>query len=66
MGKEGWELVETSPVGPLLMFFFKRPLPEPRQTSLKGTPAARANALDAEAALADHTAQPNSGISGTT
>ena len=26
LGKEGWELTTTSQVGPLLMFFFKRPL----------------------------------------
>jgi hypothetical protein len=31
LGKEGWELTTTSPVGPLLMFFFKRPLrPAPK------------------------------------
>lgn len=24
LGKQGWELVETGQVGPLLMFFFKR------------------------------------------
>ena len=26
LGKEGWEMSETAKVGPLLMFFFKRPL----------------------------------------
>jgi hypothetical protein len=26
LGKEGWEMVEAAQVGPLLMFFFKRPL----------------------------------------
>ena len=26
LGKEGWEMTETAQVGPLLMFFFKRPL----------------------------------------
>ncbi|MCP9793068.1 hypothetical protein KBZ20_14745 [Vulcanococcus limneticus Candia 3F8] len=26
LGKEGWEMVEASQVGQLLMFFFKRPL----------------------------------------
>jgi len=66
MGKEGWELVETSPVGPLLMFFFKRPLRDSGQPPLRATPAARTNALDAETALADHTARPNSGMTGTT
>lgn len=31
LGREGWELTETSQVGPLLMFFFKRPLrPTPK------------------------------------
>ena len=25
LGAEGWEMVEASQVGPLLMFFFKRP-----------------------------------------
>ena len=31
LGKEGWELTTTSQVGPLLMFFFKRPLrPAPK------------------------------------
>ena len=28
LGKEGWELTTTTQVGPLLMFFFKRPLRE--------------------------------------
>ncbi|MFZ9566986.1 MAG: hypothetical protein ACO28R_05675, partial [Vulcanococcus sp.] len=32
LGKQGWELTTTSQVGPLLMFFFKRPLrPLPKQ-----------------------------------
>ncbi len=26
LGRQGWELVEAAQVGPLLMFFFKRPL----------------------------------------
>ena len=30
LGAERWELVETTQVGPLLMFFFKRPKQEPR------------------------------------
>lgn len=25
LGQEGWEFIETAQVGPLLMFFFKRP-----------------------------------------
>ena len=25
LGKENWEMVEAAQVGPLLMFFFKRP-----------------------------------------
>jgi len=29
LGKEGWDLCETTQVGPLLMFVFKRPAPEP-------------------------------------
>ena len=30
MGREHWELVETTQVGPMLMFIFKRPaIPEP-------------------------------------
>ncbi|MFM7548235.1 MAG: hypothetical protein ACKO8I_05045 [Cyanobacteriota bacterium] len=28
LGKENWEMVEAAQVGPLLMFFFKRPRPE--------------------------------------
>ena len=31
LGKDGWELVETGQVGPLLMFFFKRPIRESAQ-----------------------------------
>jgi hypothetical protein len=27
LGRENWEMVEAAQVGPLLMFFFKRPLP---------------------------------------
>jgi hypothetical protein len=33
LGKQGWELVETGQVGPLLMFFFKRTVRESAQTS---------------------------------
>ena len=29
LGSERWELVETTQVGPLLMFFFKRPKQQP-------------------------------------
>ena len=29
LGKENWEMVEAAQVGPLLMFFFKRPRREP-------------------------------------
>ena len=29
LGAERWELLETTQVGPLLMFFFKRPKQEP-------------------------------------
>lgn len=29
LGQQGWELVQTQRVGPLLMVFFKRPLPWP-------------------------------------
>jgi hypothetical protein len=32
LGKQGWELVETGQVGPLLMFFFKRMVRESAQT----------------------------------
>jgi hypothetical protein len=28
LGKENWEMVEAAQVGPLLMFFFKRPRPD--------------------------------------
>jgi hypothetical protein len=40
LGAERWELVETTQVGPLLMFFFKRPKPEPAEpkTDLKEEP----------------------------
>ncbi len=31
LGKDGWELVETGQVGPLLMFFFKRQVRESAQ-----------------------------------
>ena len=32
LGRDGWELTQTCQVGPLLMFFFKRPLlPIPRK-----------------------------------
>lgn len=46
LGKEGWEMVEAAQVGPLLMFFFKRPLlpsvaavvpPEPGSSSEQDT-----------------------------
>jgi len=45
LGREGWEMTETSQVGPLLMFFFKRPLrPAPKLIAaageVAGTPAA--------------------------
>ena len=31
LGRQGWEMTDTSQVGPLLMFFFKRPLrPTPK------------------------------------
>jgi hypothetical protein len=31
LGRQGWEMTDTSQVGPLLMFFFKRPLrPAPK------------------------------------
>ena len=33
LGKQGWELVETGQVGPLLMFFFKRMVRESAQSS---------------------------------
>ena len=33
LGKDGWELVETGQVGPLLMFFFKRQVRESAQKS---------------------------------
>jgi hypothetical protein len=33
LGNDGWELVETGQVGPLLMFFFKRPIRESDQES---------------------------------
>jgi hypothetical protein len=33
LGKDGWELVETGQVGPVLMFFFKRPIRESDQVS---------------------------------
>ena len=46
LGKEGWEMVEASPVGPLLMFFFKRPLvpslPAARSTGPTDTPPSQA------------------------
>ena len=33
LGKEDWELVEAPQVGPLLMFVFKRPNPDPAPPS---------------------------------
>ena len=39
LGHEGWELVETSQVGGLLMFFFKRLVSQqPAQTTGQQTP----------------------------
>jgi hypothetical protein len=38
LGKEGWELVETGQVGPLLMFFFKRTMGESVQAPGKPAP----------------------------
>ncbi|PHX88224.1 MAG: hypothetical protein CK536_01880 [Synechococcus sp. Baikal-G1] len=38
LGKDGWELVETGQVGPLLMFFFKRPIRESAQESGQPSP----------------------------
>jgi hypothetical protein len=41
LGKEGWELTTTSQVGPLLMFFFKRPLrPAPKLIAAAPQPSA--------------------------
>ena len=39
LGAERWELVETTQVGPLLMFFFKRPKEQPQvnDSVLKGS-----------------------------
>ena len=39
LGKEGWELTTTSQVGPLLMFFFKRPLRPAPKLIAAGPPA---------------------------
>ena len=38
LGKDGWELVETGQVGPLLMFFFKRPIRESAQDPGQSSP----------------------------
>jgi hypothetical protein len=41
LGKEGWEMTDSCQVGPLLMFFFKRPLrPTPKLIAAVTTPAA--------------------------
>ena len=32
LGRENWEMVEAAQVGPLLMFFFKRPLNRSRRS----------------------------------
>ena len=38
LGRQGWELTTASQVGPLLMFFFKRPLrPLPRLMAADGS-----------------------------
>jgi hypothetical protein len=42
LGKEGWELTTTSQVGPLLMFFFKRPLRPAPKLIAPGPPAEEA------------------------
>jgi hypothetical protein len=42
LGKEGWELTTTSQVGPLLMFFFKRPLRPAPKLITAGPPPAEA------------------------
>ena len=42
LGREGWEMTETSQVGPLLMFFFKRPLrPAPKLIAAASETAGR-------------------------
>ena len=52
LGNEGWELVETSQVGGLLMFFFKRLLikkPEPttgQPTTAQPTDATKVETTD--------------------
>ena len=38
LGKDGWELVETGQVGPLLMLFFKRPIRESAQDPGQSSP----------------------------
>jgi hypothetical protein len=41
LGKDNWEMVEAAQVGPLLMFFFKRPVqPEPQPEASTPSPAA--------------------------
>ncbi|MEB3201478.1 MAG: hypothetical protein VKK05_01535 [Synechococcus sp.] len=39
LGKENWEMVEAAQVGPLLMFFFKRPMREPPKVIASSEPA---------------------------
>ncbi len=40
LGRDGWEMVEAAQVGPLLMFFFKRPRrPAPAKLPPAATPA---------------------------
>ena len=48
LGKEGWELTTTSQVGPLLMFFFKRPMrPAPKLIAPAAPPAVEAKPPEA-------------------
>jgi hypothetical protein len=50
LGKEGWELTTTSQVGPLLMFFFKRPQrPTPKLIAAAARTSAPAEPVERDA-----------------
>jgi hypothetical protein len=59
LGKEGWDLTDTAQVGPMLMFFFKRPLATAAPRSTAATHAGDEPAgSDALPSIADDSAGP--------
>jgi hypothetical protein len=66
LGTEGWEMVEASQVGGMVMFVFKRPLPPPAPApgAERATRQPARATPDAAAAIADATAGPGTRSSG--